>query len=334
MTGRALLLEGGGSSTWVGLDDGCSTSWRKTSTLDPHSAAGYIRIQAAIAELAHVVTTGVDSHPLTLVLAGVSIASNDIVAGDIANDIARHLLNHNADPAHGVVVLNDIVPLLDWTPRTSSVVAICGTGTGYASRSSTGAVRRASAAEYVLSDEGGGFDLGLAGLRAATRGLDGRGPTTALTEVALRLGGGSFQGLKEFIYGPGAGGLKQRVASFAPAVLEVSRTGDGLATALVQEAARHIVAGILAVLGEIAPIEATLTMTGSVLCSEDGRYLRLLVDEFLCEQKIVFGKTVSVPDARKRLTEMARDIITGHLDSASLSTMSGCLPAASVRHPR
>ncbi|MYW04695.1 hypothetical protein GT354_41790, partial [Streptomyces sp. SID3343] len=52
--------------------------------------------------------------------------------------------------------------------------------------------------EYLGSDEGSAYALGLAGLRAAVRGLDGRGPATALfaaagpRELARRLAGEPF----------------------------------------------------------------------------------------------------------------------------------------------
>jgi N-acetylglucosamine kinase-like BadF-type ATPase len=119
-----------------------------------------------------------------------------------------------------------------------------------------------------LSDEGGGFDVGLSGLRAATKAIDGRGPKTGLTEEALRLGGGTFDGLREHVYGPGPVGVKVRVASSAESVVRIAVAGDPVARGIVDRAAREIDAGIRAVVGSIDAPSATLVMAGSMLTDD------------------------------------------------------------------
>lgn len=86
-----------------------------------------------------------------------------------------------------VVVVNDLVPVA--LSRVGSVfVAAAGTGTGYLARSKKGVWHRASGLEFILADEGGGFDLGQSALRAVVKELDDRGKPTLLTDsVAERL---------------------------------------------------------------------------------------------------------------------------------------------------
>jgi N-acetylglucosamine kinase-like BadF-type ATPase len=65
------------------------------------------------------------------------------------------------------------------------IVLIAGTGAVAYGRTSTGITARAGGLGYLLSDEGGGFDIGLQGLRAAVRAADGRGPHTSLADRFL-----------------------------------------------------------------------------------------------------------------------------------------------------
>ena len=145
------------------------------------------------------------------------------------------------------VVTNDIVPLLyDPALPPERVVAICGTGTGYAARDGAGRCARASAREYLLADEGGGFDIGLRGLRAVVRAADRRGGATTLSAALLewdpRLR--TIEALHEAVYAHPA--PKELVASFAPFVLRAAAQDD-VAAAIVEDAAGEIATGIAAV---------------------------------------------------------------------------------------
>ena len=83
-----------------------------------------------------------------------------------------------------LVVTNDVTPLLLGTPpEVGHVVAVCGTGTAFLATNGRSAPVRVGGCEYLGSDEGSAFDLGLRGLRAAVCGLDGRGQPTALSDL-------------------------------------------------------------------------------------------------------------------------------------------------------
>jgi N-acetylglucosamine kinase-like BadF-type ATPase len=96
---------------------------------------------------------------------------------------------------------------------------------------------RYAALGAITGDWGGGYDVGLAGLSAAARSADGRGPRTALErEVPAHFGLETPQELAEAIHVDGL--ERQRIGELAPLVLGAARSDDvaaGIAERLVSE---------------------------------------------------------------------------------------------------
>jgi N-acetylmuramic acid 6-phosphate etherase len=118
------------------------------------------------------------------------------------------------------------------------VVLIAGTGVVALAISADGALRTADGWGPWLGDEGGGAWIGAAGLRAALRAHDGRGPSTTLLDAALARFGAP-QTWPAQLAGAAA------VASFAPDVLAAQ--GDAAALAIVHAAAEALAATARAV---------------------------------------------------------------------------------------
>ncbi len=166
-----------------------------------------------------------------------------------------------------LVVSNDVVPLLWGVPALCGVgvVAVCGTGTGFLGADGAGGVARASGCEYLGGDEGGAADIGLAGLRAAVRGADGRGPATTLpfdAALARRIAAEPFP--------------KQRLAELAPAVCAAWRAGDAVAGAIVDGAVTELVTGVRAVRDRLdLPDRFAVAAAGGVLTANRDLYRTL-----------------------------------------------------------
>ena len=134
------------------------------------------------------------------------------------------------------------------------VVLIAGTGVVALAIGEDGALRTADGWGPWLGDEGGGAWIGTAGLRAALRALDGRGPSTALIDAA------------SVRFGPPKTWPAQltdaaALASFAPDVLAVE--DDAVALAIVSAAAESLAAtaraagdGPVAMVGGLAGVKA------------------------------------------------------------------------------
>lgn len=127
-----------------------------------------------------------------------------------------------------------------------------GGGDGVVVAVGTGTVCLALAGERIavvdghgahLGDDGSGYAVGRAGLRAALRTLDGRGPDTVLARVVLD-GYGSRDGLLQAIYQSAT--TISDIASFAPAVAEVARSGDPVAVGIWRQAGESLADTVLA----------------------------------------------------------------------------------------
>ena len=95
----------------------------------------------------------------------------------------------------------------------------------------------------LLGDEGSGYGLGLAGLRAAVRGAENRGPATSLVEVLSHaVGASSIRSLFDWTNGAG----KSAIAALAPVVVAEAAGGDFVARSLVDRAVTDVAAHAVA----------------------------------------------------------------------------------------
>jgi N-acetylglucosamine kinase-like BadF-type ATPase len=144
---------------------------------------------------------------------------------------------------HGMLWLtNDLVPLLLGPPLWGDgVVVAIGTGSSVVARSArSGKAARVGGHEYVLSDEGSGFDIGLRGLRAAARAHDGRGSGTTLVEEAVEAFGRSIPELGRHL--AELPHPKQEVAGFAERVCRAWIAGDRVASEIVRGSVEEMAA--------------------------------------------------------------------------------------------
>ena len=85
-----------------------------------------------------------------------------------------------------VIIVNDaLVALESGAPGQPGVVVISGTGSISYGRNAKGEAARSGGWGYVLGDEGSGYWMGRAALRAVLRQADRRGPVTVLSELLL-----------------------------------------------------------------------------------------------------------------------------------------------------
>lgn len=148
------------------------------------------------------------------------------------------------------------------------VVLIAGTGVVALAIDANGALRTADGWGPWLGDEGGGTWIGAAGLRAALRGHDGRGPSTALLDAARARFGAPATWPAQFTDAAA-------LASFAPDV--IAAQGDAAALAIISAAAEALAAtaraagdGPVAMVGGLARIEALRERLDLIPAAGDG----------------------------------------------------------------
>lgn len=146
-----------------------------------------------------------------------------------------------------VLVVNDaLVALEAGAPGQPGVVVISGTGSISYGRNARGEAARSGGWGYVLGDEGSGYWIGRAALRAVLREADRRGPKTALSALLLEYFGiEQAQGLIHEVYHTN---LKPAaIGSLAKCVQTAFSEGDGVAIGILRAAADELEASALAV---------------------------------------------------------------------------------------
>ncbi len=117
------------------------------------------------------------------------------------------------------------------------ILLISGTGSTAYARSDLGATARCGGWGMWVGDEGSGYAIGRAALRAALQASDGRGPPTSLLELLLH----DLQLPEPSAVPPWIGrASKAQVAALVPLVIDVAAAGDEVAKALLEQAAEQL----------------------------------------------------------------------------------------------
>jgi len=164
---------------------------------------------------------------------------------------------------------DDVVTHLGALSGAPGVALAAGTGTLCLAIGPAGERRNVDGLGYLFGDEGGGFWIGRAGIRAAVRAAEGRGPRTALQGALREVVGPLPSSVKHLYESPT---LIAEVASFAAAVGAVADAGDDVAIRICRAAADGLAGDVAAALrflagadGVLPPPAAQVSVGGGVL---------------------------------------------------------------------
>ncbi|RDI69134.1 N-acetylglucosamine kinase [Nocardia pseudobrasiliensis] len=162
-------------------------------------------------------------------------------APNAATELADRLVE--LDSVAAVAVTSDAVTAhVGALGGNPGVVLTVGTGVVATAVDGGGELVRVDGWGPLLGDEGGGAWIGLAGLRAALRSFDGRGPDTELAGEAIEEYGIPLSDLPYYLGRHDNPPLL--TARFAPVVAAAAET-DSVAAAIMSEAARALAATVL-----------------------------------------------------------------------------------------
>ncbi len=232
-----LAVDGGNSKTDVAIvgEDGRLLAAARGETSSHQAvglAVGMERLAALIAEA--VAAAAIDARP--------DLGVYSLAGADTRPDV--RLLSAALEErgfAADQLVLNDAFGALRaGTDRAWGVVVICGQGVNAAGIAPDGRTVRLDALGEISGDWGGGTDVGWAGLAAAVRARDGRGPRTRLEhDVPARWGLKTPAAVTEAFY---QGRLRYRqIGQLAPVVFGAAEAGDVEARTIVDRLADEIV---------------------------------------------------------------------------------------------
>lgn len=165
-------------------------------------------------------------------------------------------------PGVPVVITHDArLALAAGTPEGWGVAVLCGTGSMVYGEDSRGQIARADGWGYLLGDDGSGYAIGRAALRAVARAADGRGPQTALTEAILEHWSlAQPQDLIGHVY---KSAQRTDIAALAALTQTAALQGDAVAEAILQAAGRELAVSVEAVAHR-------LKLTGAIPCALTG----------------------------------------------------------------
>lgn len=174
--------------------------------------------------------------------------------------------------AGSIEVRNDVFAVLRaGSSRGWGVAVVCGAGINAAGIHPDGREERFLALGEVTGDWGGGYAVGLAGLGAAVRAGDGRGPATALRHLIAR----HFQ-----LPDPEAVAIRlhrepdpdRSLLELAPVVLSAASDGDEVARRIVERLADEISTMAVALLRrlDLLASDADVVLAGGMLQSGGG----------------------------------------------------------------
>lgn len=116
---------------------------------------------------------------------------------------------------------------------------------------------------YLMGDEGSGYDIARRALSAATRGLDGRGPRTILSQTIPRfLGYPDLRALHRGIYSFAV--TRDRLASLSTPVGRAARRGDAVAREILAAAGSALAEAAAAVARQLNLTTPRISMVGGV----------------------------------------------------------------------
>jgi N-acetylmuramic acid 6-phosphate etherase len=258
-----LGIDGGGSKTLALLaDERQHVLGRGTGSSSNYQAVGADAALSALDEAigAACTSAGLPSSALAAVcigLAGVDRPEDRALFLGWAN---RRL------PGIPLTLVNDAqLVLAAGTPEGWGAALICGTGSIVYGEDAEGRRARAGGWGYLLGDEGSGYAIGQAGLRAVMRAFDGRGPRTALTQVILAYWNLSTPtDLVGRVYGETL--LPADMAALAPLVEAAGAGGDEVAREILQEAGRELALAVQAVVRALdLPQPVPFGLAGSLI---------------------------------------------------------------------
>ncbi|MDJ0335255.1 BadF/BadG/BcrA/BcrD ATPase family protein [Salinibacterium sp. G-O1] len=178
------------------------------------------------------------------------------------------------------LVGDEITAHLAALPEHHGVVLAVGTGVAcLAVDARSGRVRRVDGDGILLGDNGGSFWIGRRGLAAALASGDGRGGETTLA-VAAQERFGPIHQLAARVH------ARERpvndIAQFASVVQDHARAGDHVATTIVREPARELVATTLAAASVCEPEPVPAVLLGRA--ASPGTPLRIEIERRVREE--------------------------------------------------
>ncbi|MGB6299216.1 MAG: BadF/BadG/BcrA/BcrD ATPase family protein [Rivularia sp. (in: cyanobacteria)] len=186
-------------------------------------------------------------NAICLGLAGVGRSKDIKVVENIVKEIT---VTRNIKPQNIIIYHDALIALVGGIGNDVGIVVAAGTGSIVFGRNHQGKTKRVGGWGYILGDEGGAYQIAIAGMNAALKAHDGRGIYTGLVEGFKNYFGlNNIEELIEIIYRSGLG--VKEIAALAPIVDNAAFLGDKVANQIIDDAVDELVKATVTVINEI-----------------------------------------------------------------------------------
>ncbi|MCA9017410.1 MAG: hypothetical protein KDA77_18960 [Planctomycetaceae bacterium] len=189
--------------------------------------------------------------------------------------------------ADQVVVVTDAETVLAaGAPEGIGVALIAGTGSLAFGINQTGKMVRAGGWGYLLGDEGSGYQIALAALKAIAKAVDGRGPETRLQSMILHtLGLNDPRALIRYVYHHE--NKRSEIAALSKLVFEAAENDDPVSREILQQAVTELAELVQTVVSRLhfANENYALVLTGGLLLQQPDYRVSLLEQLHSMHQK-------------------------------------------------
>lgn len=229
-----LALEGGATHTRAGLYENTGTLLRETEggPANP-SAYGIHACTRMVAAIVHELLEGIPAAAVDGYGAFAGAASA-VIQEDMAAAIGMQLR------LRSMTVTSDLYGLLHANAGAGpGILVIAGTGAAVLARDEAGRHVRTGGWGPLLGDEGSGYGIAAAALRACARAVDGVAPQTMLIENLPEAA--DLTSFNDFVAWSSRAS-KRDIAALAPFVAAAAEMGDIVACSCIEEEARRLAA--------------------------------------------------------------------------------------------
>ena len=245
-----LAVDGGGTKTKVLCADedgnivgeGLSGPTNLTAT---NVGAASFNLREAIRQATEKLPQGYEVIHMVMGLAGMDTIDEEQKARKVFGDVLRYFPIQNFD------LVNDIVIGLEsGTQQENAVAIIAGTGSNCYGRNEQGHEVKVGGMDYLLTDQGSGYQIGVDVLRTAVKSYDGRIEKSLLQDLVCRhFQIDSVAHLKSCVYNPVLN--KAEVAQLTKICEDAHNQGDAAATAILDRAIDELVLMLRAALTKL-----------------------------------------------------------------------------------
>ncbi len=260
-----LAVDGGGTKTtaWVADQSGKVVGKATTgpmslaATSQKHATEHFLDAVKQASEGLNILTFS----NVVIGLAGVDTKEELQLAIELFSSELKQLYG----VTHFELVNDTIIALASGTQAKNAICLISGTGSNCFGQNESGLRVKAGGMDYLLSDQGSGFDIGQQVLRAAVKSYDGRSKKSVIEKlVCAHFEISSIEQLKNKVYHPILN--KTKIGELAHICFEAKDEHDATANEIIRAAIEDLMEMVLTVLRrlDLTNITTDVVLVGGI----------------------------------------------------------------------